>query len=102
MSYLLVGDTHFSDRPKDAYRFGIFRWIHEQQKKYQPAATFILGDVCDRKDNHSAALVNQITNELNRLEKPIFILKGNHDYTDPENPFFGFLSFMKGITFVSG
>src|SRR5260221_7285250 len=101
MSYLLVGDTHFSDRPRDAYRFGIFEWIRKQQERHNPIATFIMGDVCDRKDNHSALLVNRIANELSGLIKPVYILKGNHDYTDPANPYFGFLSHMQGISFIS-
>lgn len=100
MRYLILADTHFTDSPRDAYRFGIFSWLAKQQERYKTHATFILGDLCDRKDYHSAVLVNRITGGIIDLRPPVFILKGNHDYTDPANPFFRFLSFIDGVTFV--
>jgi hypothetical protein len=60
-----------------------------------------MGDLCDKKDFHSATLVNKLVDALMVLEPPVYIIKGNHDYTDPTNPFFGFLNFMEGIKFVS-
>lgn len=100
MSYLLIGDLHLTDRARDAYRFGILEWVRKQQVKYKPKATFILGDVTDSKDRHSSALVNKFIDGLCKLEPPVYILKGNHDYTDPTNPFFRFLNNWVGITFV--
>jgi hypothetical protein len=100
MSYLLIGDLHLTDRPRDAYRFGILEWARKQQVKYKPQATFILGDVTDSKDRHSSVLVNKFINGLCKLEPPVYILMGNHDYTDPTNPFFKFLNNWDGITFV--
>lgn len=101
MSYLLVGDLHLTDRPRDAYRFGIFDWIQQQQTIHEPDATFLLGDITDQKDRHSALLVNKVVEGLKSLEKDTFIVKGNHDYTDPTNPFFGFLNFMENLYFIS-
>lgn len=100
MSYLLIGDLHLTDRPRDAYRFDIFKWIVKQQAKYKPEATFIMGDLCDQKDRHSAALVNRIVDELGRLSA-VYILMGNHDYIDPKTPFFKFLSKLKGVFFFA-
>lgn len=97
---LLVGDLHLTDRPKDAYRFGIFKWVREQQAKLQPAMTFFMGDLCHQKDRHSGRLVNRIVDELLGLQPPIFIVCGNHDVVDPKNPFFKFLNRLPGITFI--
>ena len=57
---LVIGDLHLTDQPKDAYRFGIFKWIKKQIEKHQPEYTVILGDLTDKKDKHSAGLVNRI------------------------------------------
>ena len=101
MTWLFTSDLHLSDRPKDRYRFGLFPWLAEQQQKHQATATFILGDITDRKDNHSAVLVNKTVNSLLMLKPPVYILKGNHDFIDPANPFFEFLNCVDGIEFVS-
>lgn len=101
MTWLLTADLHLSDRPRDDYRFGLFPWLARQQQKHATTATFILGDLTDKKDNHSAALVNRITSELLQLKPPIYILKGNHDYVRIDNPFFEFLNYVDGIEFIS-
>ena len=99
--WFIIGDLHLTDRAQDAYRFGIFEWIRKRQVKTQPAATFLLGDLTDSKDRHSATLVNQIVSGLVSLKPPVYILKGNHDYTDPKNPFFKFLNHIEGLRFVT-
>lgn len=96
-----MGDLHLTDRPQDSYRFGIFPWLRQQQAKYKPEATFLMGDLTDAKDRHSSALVNKIVSSLLLLEQPIFIIKGNHDYIDPNNPYFGFLNNFERIRFLS-
>lgn len=99
--FLITSDLHLTDRPKDAYRFGIFKWLVSQQAKWKPKATFILGDLTDKKDKHPAALVRQIVDGLLDLAPPVFILKGNHDYLDPECPFFDFLNYIEGLRFIT-
>ena len=101
MTWLISADLHLTDRPRDSYRFGLFKWLAIQQQKYNVTATFILGDITDRKDSHPSALVNRTVDELLGLKPPIFILKGNHDYISPTNPFFRFLSYVEGIEFIS-
>jgi hypothetical protein len=101
MRALLIGDLHLTDRPRDAYRFDIFKWAKQAQVKRDVQATFIMGDICDKKDFHSAFLVNELVDHLRALRPPVYIPMGNHDYTDPTNPFFGFLNFIDGINFVS-
>lgn len=98
---LLIGDLHLTDRPKDAYRFDIFNWIRDQQVRYEPEATFLLGDITDQKDKHHSSLVNKIVDGLNRLAKPVYILRGNHDGIDPTTPFFKFLNSIEGLEFVT-
>ncbi len=98
--WLITSDLHLSDRPKDSYRFGLFDWLVKQQHKYKVDATFILGDLTDRKDNHSSALVNRVIDELLKLRPPVYILRGNHDGLDPANPFFRFLQTIEGLDFV--
>lgn len=97
---LIASDLHLSDRPKDSYRFGIFKWLAEQQRKQNVDETYLLGDLTDRKDNHSSALVNRIIDELLQLRPPIYLLRGNHDGLDPNNPFFRFLQSIEGLEFV--
>ena len=99
--WLVTSDIHLTDRPRDAYRFGLFSWLAKQQRKYGVTATFILGDLTDKKDNHSSKLVNSIVDGLTMLAPPIYVLKGNHDFIDPENPFFGFLNRIDGLRFIS-
>lgn len=101
MTWLITSDLHLSDRPRDEYRFGIFQWLRKQQEKHAVTGTFILGDLTDLKDRHSAALVNRLVNELSKLHRPIYIPKGNHDFVDPANPYFKFLNELPGIMFIS-
>lgn len=99
--WLFIGDLHLTDLARDAYRFGVFDWIAKQQAKDRPAATFLAGDITDSKDRHSATLVNNIVNGLMKLAPPVYILMGNHDYRDPNNPFFKFLNHIEGIYFIT-
>lgn len=98
--WILLSDLHLSDLPKDDYRFGIFPWLLQQQEKYSPEATFVLGDLTQDKDNHSSTLVNRTIDELTTLQPPVYILRGNHDGVDHNNPFFRFLNQIEGIYFI--
>lgn len=99
--YLVTSDLHLSDRPRDAYRFGIFPWLAKQAAKYDISATFLLGDTTDQKDRHPALLVNLIVTGLLQLPPPVYILMGNHDFIDRDNPFFGFLKYLEGVKFIT-
>jgi hypothetical protein len=100
VNLLLTTDLHLSDQPRDAHRFGLFKWITRQQEKHAVGATIILGDITERKDRHSSLLVNRIVEELLRLKPPVFILRGNHDGIDPTSPYFKFLNCIEGIKFI--
>ncbi len=101
MPWLITSDLHTTDRPRDAYRFGIFSWLARMQRLYGTTATFLLGDLTDRKDNHSSALVNALVDGMTELHPPVYVLMGNHDFIDPTNPFFKFLSCVEGLHFVT-
>ena len=100
MTYLIIGDLHLTDKPRDAYRFDIFPWIRKMQVKYRPTATYLLGDLTDSKDNHSATLVNKIVDGLWSIHPTA--VRGNHDYSaNQKNPFFDFVNYIEGIQFIT-
>lgn len=99
--WMFVGDLHLTDSSKDEYRWGIFKWLMKQQEKLKPDGTFLAGDITDSKDRHSATLVNRIVAGLTILKPPVYIDMGNHDYRDPDNPFFKFLNHINGIHFIT-
>lgn len=101
---IITTDLHLTDQVGDEYRWDLFKFIRYKANRYKQKELFILGDVTDYKDNHSARLVNRIVAELlstlkNSWVEQIHILKGNHDYIDSDLPFLYFLSLIPGITF---
>ena len=101
--FIITTDLHLTSKPEDVYRFGLFAWLMEECQKNKVKYVFILGDLTDLKDNHSANLVNDIVYYLTMLSKfaKVVILKGNHDYIDPDRPFFGFLNRIDRVRFVT-
>lgn len=99
---LITTDLHFSDRANAEYRWDVLEHLTDAMQKHDATDLFILGDLTDEKDHHSAALVHRMIEGFNYLrdtrysETPqeIHILKGNHDYIDPDLPFFSFLRWM--------
>lgn len=99
---ILVTDLHLTEKQEDQYRFDIFPWLIAKHNKAR--VVFILGDLTDRKDNHSAWFVNKIVSSLRDLTTQfddVFILKGNHDAVDPKSPFFKFVSHIDKIRFFT-
>lgn len=96
--HLIVADLHFTRNYFDEYRWGIFQTLSELIVEHRIEVLDVLGDLTEKKDNHSSSLVNRIAIEFYRLRVlcpnlKINILKGNHDYIDPNEPFFQFLAF---------
>lgn len=88
--WLLASDLHLTDAPRDVYRFGLFDWMASVCEESKVSHVMILGDVTDRKDNHSGVFLNKISESFLQLTsheypKSVHIIQGNHDYTDPEN-----------------
>lgn len=103
MRFVATADLHLTDRKRDEYRWAFLDWLEDLLKDRKPDALFILGDLTDAKDRHPARLVNRIVKrlrDLNRIAR-VWILKGNHDYADPDCPFFQFLRARDQPAFVS-
>lgn len=103
MSILMTADLHLTSDPADGYRFGVFNFLHGVIDKEEPDALLILGDLTDKKDRHDATLVNEIVDELASLAEKceVWVLKGNHDYIDENNPFFKFLHGLTNVHFIT-
>jgi DNA repair exonuclease SbcCD nuclease subunit len=101
--FLFTADWHLTSRPQDEYRWEVFPWIRDVLEKNKVETLFILGDLTEQKDNHPSKLVNRLTRNLQELTKysRIVLLKGNHDYIDPKQPFFTFIDSLPAITFIS-
>ena len=98
----MISDTHFTNKAQDVHRFGIFKECFDICKKQGIRTVFHLGDLTDAKDGHSSKLVNALVDGTSLFTKndiDFFILKGNHDYVDPQTPFFEFLKHT-GVTYV--
>jgi UDP-2,3-diacylglucosamine pyrophosphatase LpxH len=98
--FLFVADLHLTDRLADEYRWSIFHWLRKEALNREVAGIFILGDLTDKKDHHSAELTNRLVTCLGSLAREfnVSILKGNHDYVTV--PFFKFLSRL-GVSYYS-
>lgn len=102
MSILFTADLHITDNLRDEYRWGLFPWLAKQARKHKPELVILGGDLTDAKDKHSAVLTNRLVAELAPLRKEthVVFLRGNHDYVDEDNPFFGFLKRFKNMSVV--
>lgn len=100
---LVTADLHFTDHPKDEYRFGIFEWLVAQSWIHRIGRVYVLGDLTEKKDRHSASLVKKIINgfELLREKAEVTVLMGNHDFIDIESPFFEFINHIDCVRFIA-
>lgn len=94
MRLLITSDLHLTDRAEHEYRWDLFPRLREVIASEHPTVVAILGDVTDRKDNHSSTLVHRILRCFRELDCPLIFLKGNHDYIDEGEPFFDFMEGM--------
>ena len=95
MTSLLTADWHLTDNYADEYRWEVFDTIVDLHDRLKFQTLYIMGDVCDRKDKHSAALVNRVIENLRRLlVKGIMVdvLLGNHDKPLSGIPYWAFLN----------
>jgi len=105
LSKLICSDPHLDDSVRNEYRWELFPWLKKQRKLTNSTVLYLLGDICDKKNNHSDKLVNRIVSSIESLLdefEEIRILKGNHDYDkDDTIPFFKFLDELDGISFIT-
>lgn len=102
---ILVSDIHLSDKPEDEYRWSVFDHIYRTAKEHNDFTISILGDVTEKKDKHSSALVNRFVKQLKPPKKlqPWYwhILCGNHDQPLKGPAFWEFLNEMDNVRFYS-
>lgn len=103
MTKLIFADPHWSDNPRDRYRHDFVSWMVVQIRKRSASEVFLLGDLTTEKNYHESWLVNRCVDNVYRLalEAPVTILQANHDYTNPDHPFFGFLSHIDNVSWIS-
>jgi calcineurin-like phosphoesterase family protein len=106
MRDLVTSDLHLSDNPRDEYRFLFLEQrLPKLIKSYAVDRLYILGDLTEQKNYHSAALVNRCIDALVKIQEGycqhIVLLRGNHDYeADVDNPFFGFTGYIDGFDYI--
>lgn len=102
MTSLITADIHMTDNPGESYRWDLFEALAEWAKQYRVDQVIILGDLTDKKDRHRAELVKRMVEGFAEIAEicPVYILRGNHDYVDPNYPFFDFLSELENIHFI--
>lgn len=103
---LLTSDWHLDDNPLNEYRWDVFKHVAQwAEESKDNSLIYHLGDLTDRKDRHSAKLVNRLTKEFKRLADVgivVWILMGNHDKPINGTPFWCFLTDMSDfLTFVA-
>ena len=93
---ILTADLHLTDNEDDGYRWVIFDHLFELARDSHDTEIVILGDLTDRKDRHSAELVNRLIDQLAALsdKNDVTILMGNHDMPINGRPFWQFLGHM--------
>ncbi len=95
-AWIITSDLHLTDNPLDEYRWSFFPWLTDKMAQIEGKRTlFILGDLTQNKDYHSAALVNRVANNLAMLTwtgVKIIMLRGNHDGLASDSAYFEFLS----------
>lgn len=99
---LLCTDLHLDDQRANEYRWNVFPEIARACRSRSISRVYCLGDMVDKRDRHSADMVNRLVSCWTSL--PVaerVILRGNHDTTVSGPAFWEFLSKVPGIEYVS-
>jgi DNA repair exonuclease SbcCD nuclease subunit len=100
---ILTADLHLTDKEEDLYRWGVFSDIGSWVEENAPCYVILAGDLCDRKDRHSAILVTTLIEYLDDLVgkgATVVITRGNHDTPLNGPPYWASLNGRPGITFL--
>lgn len=104
MNSLLSTDWHLTDNPVEEYRWAIFKTLQELAEQHRAKRIFCLGDLWDRKDRHSARLLNRTVRAFQDLRgetgAEIYALMGNHDCPLMGTPYWEFMNDL-GIHYVT-
>ena len=103
MRALVTADLHLSAKSRDAYRFEVMHKIASLLEKHKPQYLIILGDLTEEKDYHPAPLVNDVVDIIHAFSSfaEVLVLRGNHDYTRDDFPFFRFLRRLKRVRWIN-
>lgn len=104
MRILITTDLHINMKADDEYRWAFLGALPALIDEHDVTHLLVLGDLTHDKDKHPSVLVNRLVGVLTDIAEHVeemWILKGNHDYVDPANPFFQFLNhFHSDIHFI--
>ena len=104
MRRLCTSDWQLDSGERDRYRTDfVVNDLPKLIDKYKVDQLLVLGDVCEKKDNHPAPLVNEIVDAFYNLQKQcaVIVLEGNHDFLHKEHPYFKFISKFDNVTWIS-
>lgn len=104
MTGLITADLHLNDNPRDAYRHDFISQLPGIAKDIKADWVAILGDLTEEKDRHGAWLVNRIVNHIWDIAQAVprvYVLRGNHDYLEEENPFYAFINKIERVTWIN-
>lgn len=103
MKSLIISDIHLTNETNENYRWDVFSLAKQYVIDLHCDCLFILGDIFDKKDRHPSSIVNRLTDILLDIAKlaPITILKGNHDYINPNEPFLRFLNHIPNVYWIN-
>lgn len=99
MLRLCTADWHLDDVITNAYRWEVFARIQEAASWNKFTHLHIVGDITDKKDRHSGALVNRMLREMRALIDSgvqIELILGNHDMPLTGEPFWAALNYAFG------
>lgn len=90
---LITSDIHLTSNPDHEYRWEIFDVLYRHCVNFADSCVIFAGDLTEKKNGHSAELVNRMANAMCDLADVanVYILPGNHDSTPGGEMFFGFL-----------
>lgn len=100
---LITADIHLAINPRDRYRLNYLKTMPARLERQGVDSFCILGDLCEQKDFHHSWMVNNVVDwivECSQHSK-VWILLGNHDYTDIDHPFFSFLGHLPNVNFIT-
>lgn len=100
MTSLWTSDIHIDGSPKNEYRWSILPWLEKTALAKKVDFVGINGDLTEAKDKHSASVVNRVVEFFAKSKNQWLINTGNHDYFDPDCPFFGFLRNFENVRWI--
>jgi DNA repair exonuclease SbcCD nuclease subunit len=98
LKIIFTSDWHLSEDSDQNYRFDVIeRLLPVGADKW-----YILGDIFDKKGNHSPLFVDKVLHQLNRIPVPVVVVAGNHDGFTPENNWCRIFRWLTNVLVVCG